>query len=111
MKDRMSRENAMARTVPEAGYRTYWFTWVLLLMLTLGMLVTGYIPLTRGLIVLVLIVAMLAKASLIGAYFMHLRFEKLGLVLTVAVALLATGALLFGLLAVDGIRILELSEP
>ncbi|MFQ5662603.1 MAG: cytochrome C oxidase subunit IV family protein [Terriglobia bacterium] len=101
----------MARTFPEAGYRIYWFTWVLLLLFTLAMLVTGYLPLSKAIIVLLLILAMLLKASLIGAHFMHLRFEKLSLVLAVVGGILVTGAILFFLISFDGIRILELSAP
>ena len=95
----------MPGTSLRAGNRTYVGTWAALLFLTVGMLVTGYIPLTRGLLILLLVVAMLTKASLIGAYFMHLRFEKKGLILAVAIGLLATAAFLFGLLALDSYSI------
>ncbi len=99
----------MAKTLQEAGYRIYWSTWVLLLVLTLVMLVTGFVSLPRVFLAVVLILAMLVKASLIGGHFMHLRFEKLSLVLSVAVGLLATAAVLFLLISFDGIRILRLS--
>ena len=99
----------MAKLLPEAGYRIYWFTWLFLLLLTLLMLATGLVSLPKAFLVLLLIVAMLAKASLIGAHFMHLRFEKMSLVLTVVVGILATAAILFGLIAFDGARILRLS--
>ncbi len=100
----------MAKTLPEAGYRTYWATWLFLLLLTLSMLAVGWLSLPKALIVLLLLVAMLVKASLIGAYFMHLRFEKLSLVLMVALGILATAAFLFGVIAFDGLRILRLSQ-
>ncbi|MFQ5927418.1 MAG: cytochrome C oxidase subunit IV family protein, partial [Terriglobia bacterium] len=79
--------------------------------LTLMMVGTGYVSLPKVLIVLLLVLAMLVKASLIGAHFMHLRFEKLSLVLTVAVGILATATILFLLISFDGIRILRLSLP
>lgn len=101
----------MANTLHESGYRIYWSTWAFLLILTLVMLVTGYVSLPKGFLVLFLIFAMLTKASLIGAHFMHLRFEKLSLVLTVAVGILATATILFLLISFDGIRILRLSLP
>ncbi|MFQ5740841.1 MAG: cytochrome C oxidase subunit IV family protein [Acidobacteriota bacterium] len=101
----------MAKSVPQASYRVYWFTWVVLLALTLGMLVTGYLPLPKAFILLLLILAMLTKASLIGAHFMHLRFEKFSLVLMVGAGILATAAILFLLISFDGIRILRLSAP
>ncbi len=100
----------MAKTLQEVGYRIYWFTWALLLVLTLAMLLTGYLSLPKALLVLLLILAMLGKASLIGANFMHLRFEKPSLVLVVAVGILATAAILFVLIAFDGLRILRLSQ-
>ncbi|MFQ5776902.1 MAG: cytochrome C oxidase subunit IV family protein [Terriglobia bacterium] len=101
----------MARTAQAANYRVYWFTWALLLLLTLGMLGTGHLSLSKGLVLLLLLGAMLAKASLIGAYFMHLRFEKLLLALMVAVGIVATAAALFLLISFDGVRILRLSAP
>ncbi len=101
----------MAKTLEEVGYGIYWSTWGLLLALTLLMLVTGYVSLPKVFVVLVLLAAMLVKASLIGAHFMHLRFEKLTLALTVAVGILATAIFLFALITFDGIRILKLSLP
>ena len=75
----------------------------------LGMLVASHTVLPKVLILLLLITAMLLKASLIGAYFMHLRFEKLSLVLAVTAGILATAAILFLLISFDGVRILRLS--
>ena len=88
-----------------AGNRTYLATWAALLFLTVGMLVTGYITLSRAAIIIVLVVAMLAKATLIGSYFMHLRFEHKGLILIVAISLLATAAVMFGIMALDGLHV------
>ena len=99
----------MPKALREAAYRMYWSTWVLLLVLTLVMLGTRFVSLPKVLIAVLLIAAMLVKASLIGGHFMHLRFEKLSLVLTVAVGLVATATILFLLIAFDGIRILRLS--
>ncbi len=101
----------MAKTLEEVGYGIYWSTWGLLLALTLLMLVTGYVSLPKVFVVLVLLAAMLVKASLIGAHFMHLRFEKLTLLLTVAVGIMATAIFLFVLIAFDGLRIHNLSLP
>jgi len=62
----------------------------------------------RVVLVLVLLTAMLAKAVLIAGTFMHLNQERLSLALTVAIALLATGAVLFLLIAPDGLRLLHM---
>ena len=92
------------------GYRIYWITWGILLAFTLGMLVTGWVALPKWSLVFLLVVGMLVKVSLIGANFMHLRFEKPALVVSVAVGILVTAALLFFLIAVDGVRVLELAD-
>ncbi len=99
----------MTQEESKVGSSHYWRIWSMLLVLTLIMVFIDRSPLTRGLLVSVLVVAMLAKASLIAGYFMHLRFEKLNLILIVLVGLLITGFVLFALIAPDGMRILDLS--
>ena len=101
----------MAKTLQDLGYTIYWSTWGLLLGLTLLMLVSGHVSLPKVFVVLLLLAAMLVKASLISAHFMHLRFEKLALVLTVVIGILATATFLFALIAFDALRILKLSLP
>ncbi len=99
----------MAKTLQEVRYGTYWRTWGILLAFTLLMLLTGSVSLPKLFVVLLLLGAMMVKASLIGAHFMHLRFEKVGLVITVATGILATAVILFLLISFDGLRILRLS--
>ncbi|MBI4456280.1 MAG: cytochrome C oxidase subunit IV family protein [Acidobacteria bacterium] len=100
----------MLRDWSEVRYGVYWRTWFLLLVLTLMMVLLDQASMSRIVLVWILLAAMLMKASLIGAYFMHLRFEKLNLVLMVVVEILLTAAALFFLIAPDGIRILERSQ-
>ena len=83
-------------------YRT---TWLALLALTVVMLLVDRSSLPRVAFLAVVLVAMLMKASLIGANFMHLGWERLPLTLMVIVGLLVTGAILFGLIAPDAVRI------
>ncbi len=99
----MAQDQAMTHSRP------YWRIWVILLVLTLVMVFVDQSPLSRGALILVLVAAMLSKAALIGAYFMHLRFETVSLVVTVVVGLLITGIILFALIAPDGLRALNLS--
>jgi cytochrome c oxidase subunit 4 len=80
-------------------------TWWTLLALTVVMLVVDSLDMPRGLFITVLLSAMLMKASLIGAHFMHLRFERLSLTLMVVVGLLINGAILFALIVPDAARI------
>ncbi len=56
--------------------------WVWLLLLTGLEVFLGYIHIRFALMLTILIGLSLIKAALIVAYFMHLRFERLSLVLT-----------------------------
>ena len=93
-----------------ASYKTYWFTWAVLLVLTLGMILVGGAAISRAWVSAFLILAMLAKASLIGGNFMHLRFEKVALVLTVVIGIVFTALALFFGIAPDGVRIWSLGQ-
>ena len=83
--------------------------WLLLLGLTAVMTFLDRISVTQSISIGVLVGAMLLKAGLIAAYFMHLRLERMSLVLTVLLGLLMTGAVLFFFLVPDALRILRLS--
>lgn len=100
----------MGKDPAEVGYAVYWRTWGFLLVLTVVMVVLDQASLPRVALVSVLLVAMMVKASLIAGTFMHLKQEQLSLALTVVIALLATGAVLFLLIAPDGIRVLEMKN-
>jgi len=96
----------------ERVLRTYWFTWAVLLAFTILMLgadgASG--SMSRTLFVFFMLGAMLTKATLIGANFMHLRFERLPLVFTVVVGLLVLGAIMFGLMVPDALRIHDMTS-
>lgn len=85
--------------------KLYWITWVVLLFFTILMLWMDAAAIPRTLLVVALLVAMLAKASVIGANFMHLRHERLALALTVVVGLLVMGGVLYVLIVPDAVRI------
>jgi cytochrome c oxidase subunit IV len=61
--------------------------WVWLLLLTGFEVFLGYIQLPVIYMLVILMGASIIKAALIVAYFMHLRFERLNLVLTIVPAL------------------------
>ena len=61
--------------------------WVWLLVLTGFEVFLGYIHLPVVYMLTILMGASIIKAALIVAYFMHLRFERLNLVLTIVPAL------------------------
>ncbi len=75
-------------------YRTYWLAWLALLLITLAMVFIGSRP--------VLITGMTLKAAIICLWFMHLRYERLDLLLCVILGIFATALVLFGLIASDG---------
>ena len=99
-----------AADAKDGGYAVYWKTWGFLLVLTMVMVVMDQADVPRGLLVVVLLTAMMVKAGLIAGTFMHLRQERLSLALTVVIALLATGAVLFFLIAPDGMRLLQMKN-
>jgi caa(3)-type oxidase subunit IV len=65
----------------EIHYRQYAVTWGWLLVMTLLALGLGYAPVPEGLKALLLVGITLAKIFLIASIFMHLKFEKMNLVL------------------------------
>jgi caa(3)-type oxidase subunit IV len=91
------------------SYRTYWIAWGILLALTLLMILVEAARLPLALTILVLVSVMLVKATLIGGWFMHLRYEHRALVVAVVGGTLFTAAVLFFLLVPDGIAMLRLA--
>ena len=72
------------------GYKVYYITWGWLLVMTLLALGVRYVDMPKGIQATLLVGITLAKVVLIGAIFMHLRFERLNLVmLTVCPIVLA----------------------
>jgi cytochrome c oxidase subunit IV len=90
--------------------RSYWITWSVLLVFTVVMLWADSASLPRQAFVVFMVMAMLTKASIIGANFMHLKAERVQLILTVVVGLLATGTILYVLIVPDAVRIHHMME-
>ena len=88
-------------------YRFYWLLWAVLLAVTLLMIAIEGASLPAAVAVVVLLIGSAIKATLIIFYYMHLKFEHLGLILTVLVGLFATAILMFVLPAYDGGHILD----
>jgi caa(3)-type oxidase subunit IV len=63
------------------GNKQYFTTWCWLLVMTLLALGLGYAPVPEGLKAFLLVCITLAKIVLIASIFMHLRFEKMNLVM------------------------------
>lgn len=96
----------MERVTP---YRTYWIAWAILLVLTTVMVVTEGAGLPRGATIAVVLGAMATKVTLIGGWYMHLRFERAALIASVVGGTFATAAFLFFLIAVDGAAMLRMA--
>jgi caa(3)-type oxidase subunit IV len=66
------------------GYKQYFVTWCWLLVMTLAALVIGYFRfsfLSESVKALILVSITLAKIFLIGSIFMHLKTEKVNLIM------------------------------
>ena len=87
------------------GTKVYWATWSVLLAFTLVMVWLDGVSIPRLVFVVAMLAAMLVKASLIASNFMHLRFERVSLVVMVVIGLLVTGAVLWVLIVPDAVRI------
>ena len=69
--------------------------WVWLVMLTLIEIFLAYRPMSTVAMLTVLLGLSIIKAALIMAYFMHLKFERLSLILTIVPMLVVCILLLF----------------
>ena len=63
------------------SYKLYLMTWGWLLVLTAAALGLGYAPINERLKALLLVCTTLAKILVIASIFMHLRYERLNLIL------------------------------
>jgi len=70
------------------SYRLYFITWVWLLVLTALALGLGYAPINEHLKAFLLVCTTLAKILVIASIFMHLRYERMNLILITFVPLI-----------------------
>ena len=75
----------------------YGMVWVGLLILTLVELWISGAPIPKVAIVVSLCALALAKAAMVAAYFMHLKFERYALIIVVMSPLLLSAILYIGL--------------
>lgn len=69
--------------------------WVWLLVLTLIEIILAYRPMAIQFMLTILLGLSIIKAALIVAYFMHMKFERLSLILTIVPMLVVCICLLF----------------
>lgn len=90
----------MTETAHHPGYKTYFYTWLMLLVMTLLALLTGSVDMPGNIKALLLVGVTLAKVVLIASIFMHLRSEKLNLVL-ITFAPIILSVILFYMMSYD----------
>jgi len=76
------------------SYKTYMMTWFWLLVMTMLALGLGYAPIAERLKALLLVCTTLAKILLIASIFMHLRYERINLIM-ITLAPLVLAIILF----------------
>ena len=69
--------------------------WIWLVVLTLVEIFLAYKPMSTYIMLTILLGLSIIKAALIVAYFMHLKFERLSLILTIVPMLVVCIVLLF----------------
>ena len=97
----------MSETIAAHGYKTYVIILGILLAVTLVMIFIGESSMAPAPQALLLLLGSAIKATLIIFYYMHMRFENFGLILTVLVGIFITSFLMFVIPAYDGAYILE----
>ena len=94
----------------EGGTPLYMKVWFALVAMTLLEVYLAYQGLPVNLMLIILMGLSVIKAALIVAYFMHLRFERLSLFLTL-IPMCVLCLCLFAVFFADGIRLVELRFP
>lgn len=90
------------------GKSTFLLSWVALIALTfalIGVSTSGMAPVSKHLLIFAM---MLIQAYLVSFYFMHLRFEKFPLVISVVAGILVTAMVLYLAIVWDSSRMMKL---
>ena len=92
------------------SYKSYWAIWLVLLILTLVMIGIEALSLPTAVAVLLLVAAMMTKATLIAGWFMHLRSETKFIMWCLVLGTLVTAAFMVFLLMPDGMDAHKFAE-
>lgn len=90
-------------------YRSYWITWIILLVITVGMLAAEAFHLPDWFLIGFLLLFMAVKATMIAGNFMHLRHEKRNLAVMVGAGIVVTSLILYTYVSYESRRVLELT--
>jgi cytochrome c oxidase subunit IV len=101
----------MAESAPGSPYKIYWFTWVILLLITVAMLAAESFHMPRWFLVVFLLCFMMVKAVMISGNFMHLRHEHWRLMVVVGGGILITSLILFTFITPESWSVRARSVP
>ena len=93
----------------DLGIKKYFIIWFTLLGFTGIEVYLGYIHFTVVILLTMLMGISIVKAAMIMAYFMHLKFERMSLIMTLIPAMVICIALL-GIVFPDSLRLLEMRK-
>ena len=93
---------------PETPARTFLFVWLWLVGITGVEVFLAYEHVAPILMLVILVGLSIIKAALIMSYFMHLKFEKLALVLWLVPAMVFCICMMLILFFPDSVRLLHL---
>jgi cytochrome c oxidase subunit 4 len=97
----------VSETGESGGDKIYVVTWFWLLVITVLEVGVVFVHMPKVLLASLLVAMALMKAALIMAYFMHLRYERLGFVYAVLTPLIL-GVILFFALVPDALGTLRM---
>jgi cytochrome c oxidase subunit 4 len=89
------------------GMRVMYMVWIWLLVLTVAEVLLAYFKVPLNVMLVVLIAMSVGKAFLIMAWFMHLKFERASLVMTLIPAVVIC-ILLLNIFFPDSVRLSEI---
>lgn len=105
MHEHLSESHAVGST------RLFVMVWVWLAAITGLEVFLGYLRLQPALMLSLLVVLSLVKAALIVAYFMHLKYEKIGLALLLVPSVIFCICMILIFFMPDSLRLLQMRTP
>ncbi|CUS93681.1 caa(3)-type oxidase, subunit IV [Candidatus Kryptobacter tengchongensis] len=96
----------MTEMTHKSSKKIYWRVWFQLLAITIVEIIVAFLPISHSLMALLFTIMALMKASLIAGYFMHLKFEQLGLVYSIVLPLILIVALAAALIPDGSVALL-----
>jgi cytochrome c oxidase subunit IV len=104
----MSTHEAVAETHEVGSKKLFMWAWFWLLILTGIEVFLAYLRLDPHLMLTILVGLSLIKSALIVAYFMHMRFEKIGLFIIIVPTLVLCLTMILVFVFPDSLRIVAL---